>query len=156
MIDPEAKQIVGSTVDALIAEYGQSFNVFELPEPHRLVILVDEAHARITNGGFQYLLERPDASIRMCRAMSESHAAIDSIDGHRAFTRFLRGVLWIQPTAKVLRPFNRFRTPLSLAKAMMGFETADTLYWESSDVTYTKLAEYIGANTSAFGDHSSV
>ncbi|ELP33054.1 hypothetical protein RBSWK_02900 [Rhodopirellula baltica SWK14] len=36
-----------------------------------------------------------------------------------------------------------------MIKALLGFETADTLYFESSDETFRLLAEYVRANTGA-------
>lgn len=151
MIPDSESQLVGNTVDRILAMHGDDFDVFSIPQPHQIVLLVNQAHSRITNGGFQYLLEREDAGYALCKAMAEAHATIGADKGSLAFSVFLRGCLGIRPTSRLARPFNRFRLPISIVMALLGFETADTLYFESSDETYAKLASYIQANRKTFG-----
>jgi hypothetical protein len=150
MTDESDSKTVGKTVEAILAYHGDQLNVFTIPKPHQTVLAVNQAHYRITNGGFQFLLERDDISYDLCRLMADAHELIGAKRGHRAFSKFLRGFLWICPTATLAKPFNRLRLPLSIAKALLGFETADTLYFDSSEETYACLAEYIRSNLAAF------
>ena len=149
MIDDADSDLVGATVERILNLHGNQLDIYTIPTPHQIVLAVNQAHARITNGGFQFLLEREDADFNLCTLMAESHAAIGAERGHRAFSRFLRGTLWIRPTSAISRPFNKLRLPLSMIKALLGFETADTLYFESSDETFRSLAEYVRANADA-------
>lgn len=149
MIDESDSKVVGATVDRLLTLHGDRPDIYAIPKPHQIVLAVNQAHARITNGGFQFLLERQDADFKLCTLMSDSHAAIGAERGHRAFTKFLRGILWIRPTSAISRPFNKLRLPLSIIMALLGVETADTLYMESADETFRFLAEYIRANAEA-------
>jgi hypothetical protein len=82
--------------------------------------------------------------------MADAHASIGADEGHRAFSKFLRGFLWIKPTSAIAKPFNRLRLPLSIIRALLGFETADTLYFESSDETFACLAGYITSHADDF------
>jgi hypothetical protein len=150
MIPDSESQLVGNTVDRILAMHGEDFDVFAIPQPHQIGLLVNQAHARITNGGFQYLLEREDADYALCKLMAEAHAMIGAEKGSRAFSVFLRGFLGIRPTSLLARPFNRFRLPISIVMALLGFETADTLYFDSADEIYSKLASYIASNPRAF------
>ncbi|CAD71353.1 MAG TPA: DUF4375 domain-containing protein [Rhodopirellula baltica] len=149
MIDDSDSELVGDTVERILKLHGNQLDIYSIPKPHQIVLAVNQAHARISNGGFQFLLERKDADFDLCTLMPESHATIGAEQAHRAFSRFLRGTLWIRPTSAISRPLNRLRLPLSMIKALLGFETADTLYFESSDETFRLLAEYVRANTGA-------
>ncbi|QDT04846.1 hypothetical protein K227x_32430 [Rubripirellula lacrimiformis] len=149
MIDESDSELVGDTVERILDLHGNQLDIYSIPKPHQIVLTVNQAHARITNGGFQFLLEREDADFNLCTLMAESHATIGAERGHRAFSKFLRGILWIRPTSAISRPFNKLRLPLSVIKAFLGFETADTLYFESSDETFGFLADYIRSNADA-------
>ena len=155
MIDDTDSKLVGDTVKTVLAFHGERLDIFTIPPPHQIVLAVNQSHARITNGGFQYLLEREDADYRLCALMADAHASVGADKGHRAFTKFLRGVLWIRPTSAIAKPFNRLRLPLSIVKALLGLETADTLYFESSDETFRRLAQYIRSNPDAFPESKS-
>ena len=150
MIDESDSALVGNTVERILVFHGEPIDIYAIPKSHQIVLAVNQAHARITNGGFQFLLEREDGDFRLCTLMSESHAIIGAERGYRAFKKFLRGFLWIRPTSSISRPFNKLRLPLSIVKALLGFETADTLYFESSDETYGLLAQYIRSNADEF------
>ena len=150
MIDESDSRLVGDTVDSILALHGEQLDIFSIPQPQQIVLAVNQAHARITNGGFQFLLEREDADYDLCSVMANAHASVGADKGHLAFSKFLRGILWIRPTSTIAKPFNRLRLPLSIAKALLGFDTADTLYFESSDETFGCLARYIKSNPEAF------
>lgn len=146
MIDDSDIELVGDTVERILKLHGSELDIYSIPKQHQIVLAVNQAHARVTNGGFQFLLEREDADFDLCTLMAESHATIGADRAHRAFKTFLRGILWVRPTAFIPQPFNKLRLPLSIIKALLGFETADTLYFESSDETFRLLAEYIRSN----------
>ncbi len=150
MIEEADSQLVSKTVEAILQHHGDALDVYRIPEQHQVVLVVNQAHARITNGGFQFLLEREDADFELCKLMSTAHEKIGAERAHRAFSKFLRGFLWIRPTAPIAKPLNRLRLPLSIVKALLGFETADTLYFDSSDETYGCLAKYIRTHSVAF------
>ena len=150
MIDKSDRNLVGDTVESVLTLHGAGLDIKTLPETHRVLLLVNQAHARITNGGFQNLLKFEQSDYATCQMMANAHEQIEAEGGYLAFRKFLRGTLWIKPTSPILRPFNRFRLGLSIAKALIGFDTADTLYFESSDVTYAQLAKYVSSRRGDF------
>ena len=99
MIDDADSKLVGDTVETVLAFHGDRLDIFAIPQPHQIVLAVNQSHARITNGGFQFLLEREDADYELCALMAEAHASVGAGKGHRAFSKFLRGILWIRTTA---------------------------------------------------------
>jgi len=48
------------------------------------------------------------------------------------------------------RPFDRFRLGFSITKALLGWDTADTLYFDSADETGSALAHYIRSSSASF------
>ena len=150
--DPADRELVRQTVQQILSVHGEDLDIVHIPEVHRNILLVQQAHALVGNGGFQRLFSHPIPGDSTYRLTGDAHAAIGATEGHRAFRKALAGFLWIKPTAFVARPFNRLRLPLSIAKALLGFETADTLYWEASPETYARLASYIRENNSEIPD----
>jgi hypothetical protein len=144
----EDSDIVHETIQAILAKHGEAPDISALTSAERNVLLVNQAHYLVGNGGFQFLFEREIPGDPDHQLMATAHAEVGAKRGAAAFEKALAGFLGIKPTSVIGRPFNRLRLTVSLTLALLGWDTSDTLYFESLDDTYAALGQYIRSNAS--------
>jgi hypothetical protein len=138
-------RLCNRTVIGIANQYGEDIDVSDLPEEHRIVLLVDTARGIIGNGGFNYLFE---GTFKGDPHYFLTAAAFQAIGCRKAASAF-QEALALFPDGK---PPTDTEERLQIYRRGTGAQRhrLDCAIWDSGAEIETKLADYIRSHREAF------
>jgi hypothetical protein len=142
--------IVDQTVGNLVKVYGQRSDAAIMPEPHRIVLLVNSSIDIISNGGFHYLLEGTFLGDEEFLLTRHAFKVIGAKTALKAFTRAFAVFPNSIPPPRIEERLEMYESRYDKMAFLTDKQSPDAIFFSTSDEAYRLLQEYIQDNLKTF------